>query len=175
VVDTSSGWICAGAISDKTMKDVARELATNPEKASNLCNVAGSLVVDAGKITPEADTPEAQNCLSAAIGAITQTQSYKLATQKDPNDGLNGHWLYVTYKLKDESLLSRPIFFRKPDIANGFAPMDVIIPLLQHVVDQDTKNALGSTSIFRQITAGGGAQLAAEFGGPPVVRPPSER
>lgn len=159
-VDTSTGWIGAGAMTSANMQFMHDRIHAEPNMKKTVMDTAGIVILKNGQDSPEAGSEKAQECILAATSALTLTGTFETASR----NGLAGHWLYITYKMNDGSFLGRPVYFHQPE--SGFAPMSIIKNILEQVIKQDTTNE--NTSVNKMMVRSGGAILAPEYGGPPA-------
>lgn len=159
VVDTSSGWIAGGTTRSQEMKNVHQAIVNSDIDLNRVKDAAPTLITQHGKDFPPPGSDETQKCINAAVSAMTLTSTYKQVLPQ----GLHGHWLYVAYKMADDTSIGRPVFFRHPGI--GFAPPGDVNHIIKQVILQDICNP--ATSVCKLIQSCGGAILSEELGGNP--------
>jgi hypothetical protein len=155
LVDTSSGWVGAGALSAwdfEVAHLAARELR---RKRIRVEDMAGQQLGSLGASRPEAGAPELMQTINLAVLAISLTESYKKVLPL----GLDGHWFYIGYRGHDASMVCRPVFVMGQP--GQFMPEGEITGLVRQVVAMDLGNPASSVSI--QLKGAGGPLLASMY------------
>lgn len=154
-IDTSTGWIAGGSLKSSEMKSIHLELSKSGLNKKHAQDEAGRLIILHGKSFPSAESAETQACISASVRALTSTQTYNLALP----GGLDGHWIYMAYKMRDDSIVTRPVFFKHP--SSGFVPPEDLKNVMRKVFIKDTTDE--NTSVYQQLKASGGIITSSEF------------
>lgn len=155
LVDTSTGWTAAGALQPSGFAAVARaqkDAGLTPDQVNDL---AGQTISRLGRDQPGADAPEVAQAIQLTAAALAGTQTFKTVQPT----GLDGHWIYIGYRMLDASTICRPGFFRTG--APGFANPDAITQFVRQVVAHDLGNAKSVTG--QMLKRAGGAILAPQF------------
>jgi hypothetical protein len=152
VVDTSTGWAGAGAMAVDGFALALASAKASGWTTDQMADSTGALISKLGRESAPHDSPELAQCLQVMAAALTGTQTFEIAK---PN-GLDGHWVYIGYRMLDGSTICRPLFFRSG--GQGFIPPEALTDVVRRVVVQDTK-ATGST-VGRMLKRAGGALLA---------------
>jgi hypothetical protein len=152
VVDTSTGWTGAGAITVDGFALARASAQASGWTADQMADSTGALISKLGRENAPHDSPRLTQCLQVMAAALTNTQAFEIAKPT----GLDGHWLYIGYRMLDGSTISRPMFFRSG--APGFISPDALTDVVRRVVAQDTKAT--SSNVGRMLKASGGALLA---------------
>jgi hypothetical protein len=155
LVDTSTGWTAAGALQPSGFAAVARaqkDAGLTPDQVNDL---AGQTISRLGRDQPGADAPEVAQAIQLTAAALAGTQTFKTVQPT----GLDGHWIYIGYRMLDASTICRPGFFRTG--APGFADPDAITQFVRQVVAHDLGNAKSVTG--QMLKRAGGAILAPQF------------
>ena len=154
-IDMSTGWIAGGSLRSSEMESIYLDLSKPGVDRKSIQDEAGQLIILYGQSFPGSGSPETQACIAASVRAMTVTQTCKITRQK----GLDGHWIYTAYKMRDGSIVTRPVFFRHP--ISGFAPPDELKNVIRQVFIKDTTDT--STAVYQQLKAAGGAVVSSEF------------
>lgn len=156
VVDTSTEWMAAAAM-EKTAFEVskshAKALGMSP---LDVADAAGQSISRLGKIQPTADDPYVVSCIQLTVAAISHTSTFQLVQPK----GVDGHWLYLTYRMMDASTVARPVYLNPP-AQSGFLSAAMLRAVIQKVVTQDTRQE--NAVVFQELRRGGGALIAPAF------------
>ncbi len=152
VVDTSTGWTGAGAITVDGFGLARASAQASGWTTDQMADSTGALISKLGREGAPHDSPELAQCLQVMAAALTDTQTFEIAKPT----GLDGHWVYIGYRMLDGSTICRPLFFRSG--GQGFIPPEALTDVVRRVVVQDTK-ATNST-VGRMLKRAGGALLA---------------
>ncbi len=159
-VDTSTVWTMEGATTEQGMERAHATLSLRKEAIPGLLSAAGEQVLACGQDSAARASKPAQQAVTLALLALTETQTYVAA--KQTTGSLEGHWLYLVYRLKDGAALSRPAFIRSK--RTGFLAPDALLHLVRQVVAMDTAQTIGT--VTTQIALGGGAVIDPLLAGP---------
>lgn len=156
VVDTSTEWMAAAA-----MERTAFEISKSQAKAIGMspldvADAAGQSISRLGKIQPTADDPYVVSCIQLTVAAISHTSTFQLVQPK----GVDGHWLYLTYRMMDASTVARPVYLNPP-AQSGFLSAAMLRAVIQKVVAQDTRQE--NAVVYQELRHGGGALIAPAF------------
>lgn len=153
VVDSSNLWMRAGATTTAEMLDGARRLDRDKELADMAIAAAGSSTVAAS--SGQTDASLCAEVPRLALMALTRMRTYKIVQEQFGD--VAGHWLYLVYRMKDGSFISRPAFLRPPAAGGGFLPLEAVVSATQQLVALDHKSV--SSEVGRKIRACGGAYV----------------
>lgn len=161
IVDASSGWRAQSAIQWQDMLNVRDE--ENMPDGAHLDEVAADMVVRAGH--PQSSEPnQPALALTIAVAAMAMSSTFGAVNP----GGITGHWLFIAYKLADNSHTGSVMFLRQPG-QECLAP-HVLQRLIAQTIEQDTTGAY--TPVSQRIAQRGGAILATQF--TPAIQPPSK-
>jgi hypothetical protein len=152
VVDTSTGWTGAGAITVEGFALARASAQASGWTTDQMADSTGALISKLGREDAPHDSPELAQCLQVMAAALTGTQTFEIAKPS----GLDGHWVYIGYRMLDGSTICRPLFFRSG--GQGFIPPEALTDVVRRVVVQDTKAT--SSTVGRMLKRSGGALLA---------------
>lgn len=152
IVDSSTGWTGAGAITPDGFAVAVEQGRAAGLTGTQLADVLGGLVSRLGREQPTAGDPEISRCLQLMAGALTSTQTFEIAKGR----GLDGHFIYVGYRMLDGSTICRPIFFNGGPA--GLVAADTITDMVRRVVVHDHKTP--DSTVGRMLKRSGGALLA---------------
>ncbi len=155
LVDTSSDWRLAGTTRTSDMLEISEEINSGAIDGARVMNAAGSCVLAAGerRLDVNTDRLEIEYAVKLAVGALVQTQCYQLA--KDTPTGLNGHWLYLVYRMRDGSAIARPAMLTARSTPFALLDPEVLEGFVARIIQADTTTA--ASTIGRQLRASGGA------------------
>ena len=153
VVDTSTGW--AGAISVDGFALARASAKASGWTTDQMADSTGALISKLGREDAPNDSPELVQCLQVMAAALTGTQTFEVAKPT----GLDGHWLYIGYRMLDGSTICRPLFFRSHGL--GFVPPEALTDVVRRVVAQDTRTP--TSTVGRMLKRSGGALLAEAY------------
>jgi hypothetical protein len=153
LVDTSTGWTAAGALQPSGFAGLRAHF--DALRLGNVTDLAGQAVTQLGRDQPAPGAPEIGKALELGAAALTGTQTFKTVQAS----GLDGHWVYIGYRMHDASTICRPGFFRTG--APGFVAPEG----LEHYVRQVVAHDLASTksSVGQMLKRAGGAIISPEF------------
>lgn len=155
LVDTCSGWTAAGVMQPSGFAAIAQAHKAAGLSLDRVTDMAGQCLNQLGRKQPAADSPEVAQGIELVASALTGTQTFKTVK---PN-GLDGHWIYIAYRMLDGSTICRPGFFRTHEA--GFVPPEALAHYVRQVVAHDLGNA--QSSVGSMIKRAGGAIIAPEF------------
>jgi len=153
-VDTSCLWTMAGATTENEMMR-ARAALLKQERHTDVISAAGECVVENGAASVEASSKEAHQAVTLALIALTGMQTFHAA--KQATGSLEGHWLYLVYRLKGGGTLSRPAFLRAEE--PGLLTVEDLLSFVRDIVARDTHPTSATTSVGMKLRDGGGAVL----------------
>lgn len=156
IVDTSSEWILSSAMSEANLqmlvKDIPTDCGLGKEAVGGFSNLAE--FCSDRNITAESD--DAAHASTVAMLTMTTTATYKRV--KETTGSYAGHWFYIMYRLKNSSVITRPVYFNNH--RQGLMGPEEIKSVVRDVVRKD----LGQqTSIGVTIQKGGGCRLARHY------------
>ncbi|WOB11235.1 hypothetical protein [Piscinibacter gummiphilus] len=155
VVDSSNLWMQAGATTAAGMANGARILDQDKELSEMAIAAAGSSTVAASEATNKG-APSAEVSMLALM-ALTRMRTYEVV--KAQFGDVEGHWLYMVYRMKDGSYISRPGFLRPPSPELGFLPVEAVLSAARHLVALDHQNAF--SEVGKKLRGCGGAYISA--------------
>lgn len=155
VVDATSGWMSAGCVSTQEMARVATFVSARDEERGRIAAEAPGFIHDRASRKPQPTAAEVEQVISMALCVLTQTQTFSRVQEMQGK--LAGHWLYLVYRLRDESIMGRPVFVGAAPTA-GFLGTDAINQSVNHVLRADHASNQGVAQMVRQ----GGGQVLAE-------------
>jgi hypothetical protein len=153
LVDTSTGWTAAGALQPSGFAGLRAHF--DALRLGNVTDLAGQAVTQLGRDQPAPGSPEIGKAIELVAAALTGTQTFKTVQAS----GLDGHWIYIGYRMLDASTICRPGFFRTG--APGFVAPEG----LAHYVRQVMAHDLASTqsAVGQMLRRAGGAIISPEF------------
>jgi len=152
VVDSSTGWTGAGAMQPVGFADAAERARAAGFTIDQMAESVGAMISKLGREQVRAGDPQIGDCLQLMAAALTGTQTFEIAKGR----GLDGHFMYVGYRMLDGSTISRPMFFSGGPA--GFVGPDTITDMVRRVVVQDHKTP--DSTVGRMLKKSGGALLA---------------
>lgn len=155
LVDTSTGWTVAGALQPSGFAAVTRAQKDAGLTPDQVNDIAGQAISRLGRDQPGADAPEVAQAIQLTAAALAGTQTFKTV---EPT-GLDGHWIYIGYRMLDASTICRPGFFRTG--APGFADPNAITHYVRQVLAHDLGSAKSMTG--QMLKRAGGAILAPQY------------
>jgi hypothetical protein len=155
LVDTSTGWTAAGALQPSGFAGLRAHFAALRLGIDKVTDMAGQALNQLGRDQPEPGSPAIGKSIELVAAALTETQTFKTVQAS----GLDGHWVYIGYRMHDASTICRPGFFRTG--APGFVAPEG----LEHYVRQVVAHDLASTksSVGQMLKRAGGAIISPEF------------
>jgi hypothetical protein len=155
LVDTSTGWTAAGALQPSGFAGLRAHFAALRLGIDKVTDMAGQALNQLGRDQPEPGSPDIGKSIELVAAALTETQTFKTVQAS----GLDGHWVYIGYRMHDASTICRPGFFRTG--APGFVAPEG----LEHYVRQVVAHDLASTksSVGQMLKRAGGAIISPEF------------
>lgn len=155
VLDSSNLWLRCGASSALSMEKGARVLQQDKSLADIAIAAAGSCTVDRSDAGTSSEE-QVSEVVMLSLLALTRTATFEVVKSKFGN--VEGHWLYMVYRLNDGSFLSRPGFLRPHSSdGNGFLPVDVVLAAAKQMVALDRGNVDGV--VRGKMEACGGAKI----------------
>lgn len=155
LVDTSTGWTAAGGLQPSGFTGLVKAQRDAGLSLNLVMNMAGQAISRLGREQPGADAPEVAQAIQLAAAALAGTQTFKTVQPS----GLDGHWLYIGYRMLDASTICRPGFFRTG--APGFAEPAAITHYVRQVVAHDLGNTKSVTG--QMLKRAGGSILAPQY------------
>lgn len=164
-IDTSSDWISAGAITPDNFRK-SREILMIDKSAQELViHGAAAFVSEVSKMGAVAGDPILDQCLASVVAALSTTKTFETGEAFK----LEGHWLYVVYRMQDgKTLTGRPIAIPSP--GTSFLDIQALRSLVQNVINYDLSNG-SKTSVGSIIQKCGGLILADLYKKPDQQRP----
>lgn len=157
VVDATSGWMSAGCVSTQEMARVATFVSARDEERVRIAAEAPGFIHDLACRKPQPTVGEVEQVISMALFALTQTQTFSQV--QAINGKLGGHWLYLVYRLRDDTVVGRPVFiFGKHQ--PGFLDTDTIKTSVKQILRADRDS---NRSVAEMVRQGGGQVLAETF------------
>jgi hypothetical protein len=155
LVDTSTGWTAAGALQPSGFAGLRAHFAAQRLGIDKVTDMAGQALNQLGRDQPEPGSADIGKGIELVAAALTETQTFKTVQAS----GLDGHWVYIGYRMHDASTICRPGFFRTG--APGFVAPEG----LEHYVRQVVAHDLASTksSVGQMLKRAGGAIISPEF------------
>ena len=155
LVDTSTGWTAAGALQPSGFAGLRAHFAALRLGIDTVTDLAGQAVTQLGRDQPAPGSPDIGKAIELVAAALTGTQTFKTVQAS----GLDGHWIYIGYRMLDASTICRPGFFRTG--APGFVAPEG----LAHYVRQVMAHDLASTqsAVGQMLRRAGGAIISSEF------------
>lgn len=157
VVDATHGWMSAGCVSTEEMARVATFLSGRGEERSRLPAEAPGFIHDRAGHRPQPTAADVEQVISMALCALTQTRTFSQVQLMQGK--LAGHWLYVVYRLRDDTVMGRPVFFVGEPMT-GFLAADAIKSAVRQVLRADLESNRHVAEMVRQ---GGGQVLAQTY------------
>ena len=155
LVDTSTGWTAAGALQPSGFATVAKAQRDAGLSLDQVMDMAGQAISRLGRDQPGADAPEVAQAIQLTAAALAGTQTFKTVQPT----GLDGHWIYIGYRMLDASTICRPGFFRTGE--PGFADPAAITHYVRQVVAHDRGNPKSVTG--QMLKRAGGSLLAQQY------------
>lgn len=156
LVDTLNGWTAGGAFAPADFGLVAKAATEAGLDRETVANAAGNLLAEISQAVVQ-DSARVDRCLLLVTAALTATKCFQVVAGQ--GRGLAGHWVYLAYHGRDNTVTCRPIFFNAT--APGFITPVALVGLLRHVVLQDTNTPGGA--VAQMLRQAGGAVLAPAF------------
>jgi hypothetical protein len=159
MIDTSTLWISAGATKNSEVLRAKQQLAQSRLPPGAAADAAGLSILECGKQSTPADHADAARAITAAVCAVTETQTYQQALARTGSPA--GHWIWLVYKLKNDGTpLGRPLY-AKDDSRHGFMTMDQLKDVIAAALSNDIANP--DSSVGAKVRAGGGVDLHPEL------------
>ena len=155
LIDTSTGWTAAGALQPSGFAGVVKAQRDAGLSLDLVMDMAGQAISRLGKDQPGADAPEVAQAIQLTAAALASTQTFKTVQPS----GLDGHWIYMAYRMLDASTVCRPGFFRTG--VPGFAEPAAITHYVRQVVAHDLGSPKSVTGLM--LKRAGGSILAPQF------------
>lgn len=155
VVDTSTGWIGAGAIEPKEFDAAIKWAKKNGLTQDDCAQRLSIKTLELGEKKLVAGDASIADCLQLMAATMAKSKSFELAKSKS----LDAHFLYVTYRMKDGSAICRPFIFSTQ--TQGFCPSVELQEALRYVISLDLGSS--STEVGRLIKKSGGPILCDDF------------
>jgi hypothetical protein len=155
VVDTSTGWTAAGALQPSGFAGLREHFAGQQLDIGTVTDMAGQAVTHLGRTQPAPGSPEIGKGIELIAAALTSTQTFKTVQAS----GLDGHWVYIGYRMLDASTICRPGFFRTGE--PGFVAPESLAHYVRQLVAHDLANP--QSAVGQMLKRAGGAIIASEF------------
>ena len=155
LVDTSTGWTAAGALQPSGFAAVVKAQRNAGLSLDQVMDMAGQAVTQLGRDQPAPGSPDIGKGIELVAAALTGTQTFKTVQAS----GLEGHWVYIGYRMHDASTICRPGFFRTG--APGFVDPGALTHYVRQVMAHDL--ASPQSSVGQMLKRAGGAIIAAEL------------
>ncbi len=167
LIDTSSSWRMAGLIDPRCMPQMQEQVRQGSLDADRITMAASWCILDHCKPDPEPSQaiPDeakvanqvANRAIELAVAALVQTRCYELA--KSGPTGLNGHWLYLVYRMRDGTAIARPAMLPARQIGLSLLEPATLESCIERIIEADTSASLATSSIARRLHECGGAIL----------------
>lgn len=152
LVDTSTGWTAAGALQPSGFAGLRGHFAKQQMDIDTVTDMAGQAVTHLGRTQPAPGSPEIGKGIELVAAALTGTQTFKTVQAS----GLDGHWIYIGYRMLDASTICRPGFFRTGTA--GFVAPEALTHYVRQVMAHDL--ASPKSSVGQMIKRAGGAIIS---------------
>jgi hypothetical protein len=153
LVDTSTGWTAAGALQPSGFAGLRAHF--DALRLGNVTDLAGQAVTQLGRDQPAPGSPEIGKAIELVAAALTGTQTFKTVQAS----GLDGHWIYIGYRMLDASTICRPGFFRTG--APGFVAPEGLAHYVRQVMARDLAST--QSAVGQMLRRAGGAIISPEF------------
>lgn len=156
LVDTQHGWACASSVQPTIFEHATDLVRTGKASIKVATDGLAGAILDLGAKSLGAEKLE-QSFLE---GATFASAVYLLGTstfEKAKLFGGEGHWIVLAYKMRDDSCLLRPVFFK--DNAPALLPLEEFKGLVRQVTALDSSGP--ATNVGRMIQSCGGAVFSA--------------
>lgn len=125
-IDTRTGWVnAAGFPAAQVDRMIEKIVALEPEPGT-LQTTAISKITELGLLGEDKDSDDARLVMMSTIGALSKTQT--MASARQINGSLKGHFAYLVYTPTHGRPFSRPLFAMPPD--EGFMSLEVLFELV---------------------------------------------
>lgn len=161
VVDTSTGWLAAGALSSCEMLRAAAHAAASTDMPTLVRTGAAGMIANLGEGRPEAGSQAAQQAVMMGVVVVTQSSVFEKVLAAC-NGQPSGHWFYLVYRLRNGDLLGRAVYGRQA--AQALVSQDRCRLTVLQAIQLDRNPA---SNVGRSIAEGGGLVLAPEFSSTP--------
>jgi hypothetical protein len=155
LVDTSTGWTAAGALQPSGFAGLRAHFEALRLDIGTVTDMAGQAVSQLGRDQPAPGSPDIGKGIELVAAALTGTQTFKTVQAS----GLDGHWVYIGYRMHDASTICRPGFFRTG--APGFVEPGALTHYVRQVMAHDLTSP--PSSVSKMLKRAGGAIIAPEF------------
>lgn len=155
LVDTSTGWTAAGALQPSGFAGLRTHFAAMGLNTDTVTDMASQAVTQLGRDQPAPGSPDIGKGIELVAAALTGTQTFKTVQAS----GLDGHWVYIGYRMHDASTICRPGFFRTD--TTSFVDPDTLSHYVRQVMAHDL--ASPQSSVGQMLKRAGGAIIATEF------------
>ena len=155
LVDTSTGWTAAGALQPSGFAGLRAHFEARRLDIGTVTDLAGQAVTQLGREQPAPRSPDIGKAIELVAAALTDTQTFKTVQAS----GLDGHWVYIGYRMLDASTICRPGFFRTS--TPGFVAPEALAHYVRQVMAHDLANP--QSSVGQMLKRAGGAIIAPEF------------
>jgi len=155
LVDTSTGWTAAGALQPSGFAGLRAHFEALRLDIGTVTDMAGQAVSQLGRDQPAPGSPDIGKGIELVAAALTGTQTFKTVQAS----GLDGHWVYIGYRMHDASTICRPGFFRTG--APGFVDPGALTHYVRQVMAHDLTSP--TSSVGQMLKRAGGAIIAPEF------------
>lgn len=172
LVDASSGWIGAGVMAPQWFEAQARfavALQAQPSRGPGLPDgrrqierateaaIGGCLMLAAAG--PTLDDQALQQAVRAAVAALAVSGAYRDVMHGSGD--VRGHWLFVVYRLGNQTTLSRAAYCGVDAGQAGLLSASDIVALVDDLVRYDVS---GGSELSATIRAAGGLHLSRVWG-----------
>jgi hypothetical protein len=155
LVDTSTGWTAAGALQPSGFAGLRAHFDALRLGIDTVTDMAGQALNQLGRDQRAPGSPDIGKAIELVAAALTETQTFKTVQAS----GLDGHWVYIGYRMHDASTICRPGFFRTG--APGFVAPEGLAHYVRQVMAHDL--ASPKSSVGQMLKRAGGAIISPEF------------
>lgn len=132
-IDTRTGWVNAAGFPAAQVDRMIEKIVSLEPEPGTLQTTAISKITELGQLGADKDSDDARLVMMSTIGALSKTQT--MATARQINGSLKGHFAYLVYTPTHGRPFSRPLFAMPPE--EGFMPLDVLFELVGEWMRRD--------------------------------------
>jgi hypothetical protein len=156
IVDTSNGWILSSAMSEANLELLRETIPTQSGPGKEAVDGFSGLAAYCSKQNITAESEDATLASTVAMLTMTTTATYKRV--KAATGSYAGHWFQIMYRLKDSTIITRPVFF--DNHKSGLMSLDEIKTVVRDIVRKDHSH---QTSVGALIHKSGGCHLGRHY------------